>query len=152
MRSFTVPSFFQSLSFVAVSLLALSGCAGQGGKLAKEIDKIRNDINVIRVRNLALQDRVDALEVDAASTAKPAVKSAPERPALRVVRLTPPLAQPRFAGIESLVAVAKAAPAVTSADRLVLHNHDGQARAETGDAAAKPPEKVRAARRFRRPR
>lgn len=79
----------------------LGGCAGNAD-LAKQVDALRTEVSSVRATNAALQERLDALEIQSGklTTAEPpapepgsgpapATPPADAAPELRVVRLTP---------------------------------------------------------------
>jgi len=72
------------LWIVLPAALASAGCTSNNDVLKKQLDRVDRDVAQLRAANLALQDRLEALEQ--APVAQPQTD---DRPKLDVVRLTP---------------------------------------------------------------
>jgi hypothetical protein len=83
-----------SMGSVCLALVAaLAGCAGDDAA-AKRLGELEREVQKLRATNVALDDRVEALEERGAGTAtaddgEAAPAAADDRPALAVVRLAP---------------------------------------------------------------
>ncbi len=72
--------------------VAASGCSSGRVAMQKKLTELNHEVVQLRASNLALQDRVDALETTApaARTSEPSADDQPDgRPSLAVVRLAP---------------------------------------------------------------
>ncbi|MBM4375889.1 MAG: hypothetical protein FJ095_12450 [Deltaproteobacteria bacterium] len=86
------------LGLAGPCLVLLVGCAGHADAWKKDVGELKRELHVLRSENIALRERLEALEASgarsptAASTAtdpSAARPSASDRPRLEVVRLSP---------------------------------------------------------------
>jgi len=148
------PLHFSALSQRLVTTLLLlttaafaSGCSGGMEPLEKELKALQSEVNRVRSANLAIQDRLDALEVTALAEAKSDEEQGDsDRPVLEVVRLTPD---------DALVDEAPVvASPQTAGPRPVIHGDDGGVEqfddAEQAATAADKRKRKQLARRWRK--
>lgn len=84
----------QRLLFVAVSACALAGCAGDSERWQRELDETRKQISQLEAENVAMQERLEALEATGPVHLERELPPEDERPELSVVRLEPDEAVP----------------------------------------------------------
>ena len=82
----------KSLVLLMVLSTATLACSGKTDALQKDLDSLRNEVSRLRSANLAMQDRLDAIEVAKAAAPSAEEESSDDpsdRPVLEVVRLSP---------------------------------------------------------------